>query len=604
MKRLSEEIDLNIDRTYDDPRFITDSAKREEITRFEHKFPGAVVLNDKYDSEKDLDSDWTKYNLLPYSLKILSNERCLKYYGMKNEDLYYKLKKKFLDQNIENTEPEQKEYIPGSNMNEVTNLDVLSMANKEARDYMEKGGHELIPQDIKNLDDLNSFWYRFNDQCDEHKAIANDKSVHLYGIQVPEMYQKLLHKFLHNDISYKDNFDILKNPEVGSVFVGTEAYDSIMDTEDILESSIYLDSLNRKEKESGLDIIESSIRDSIIENNVSILEDKEDYVKGASFLTPNEILSAIGEENIVDKKWFDNYRAKFVGLKPEYKDFYSVRDRSIYEAYKEKDDKKMISFGWNPMLEYTKENLFLSSKRANNEVRSNMNFSFVDLTKTKETNKDTFPTGISVFFIKESDPDINHFKNPVYSMLFSFNPLNKNDFYSIDLAGIHSNLSYDFFVGKFYKKPLITVFFLPLDKDFYNECIDHINDIVLNYHSQDSELKSAIMGLGKDKIEIANKRLFTSVLINTLLGSVKSNDNILHFTDKNEIIYILFNRVPYIYNDIIKSYSKINIFDEYRNLTESTFLDNIVESYKPYIKKRDTKVNTFKKLRNFISNTI
>ena len=133
MKRLSEEIDLNIDRTYDDPRFITDSAKREEITRFEHKFPGAVVLNDKYDSEKDLDSDWTKYNLLPYSLKILSNERCLKYYGMKNEDLYYKLKKKFLDQNIENTEPEQKEYIPGSNMNEVTNLDVLSMANKEAR---------------------------------------------------------------------------------------------------------------------------------------------------------------------------------------------------------------------------------------------------------------------------------------------------------------------------------------------------------------------------------------------------------------------------------------------------------------------------------------
>ena len=61
-----------------------------EIDNWEEKFTSGMILRNHYNSEKDLEADWRKYQDQYYELKCLANNMAYRFYGVKNEEIYYK----------------------------------------------------------------------------------------------------------------------------------------------------------------------------------------------------------------------------------------------------------------------------------------------------------------------------------------------------------------------------------------------------------------------------------------------------------------------------------------------------------------------------------
>ena len=78
--------------------------KEKEIRKFETIFPSAKVIRDKYETEAELEHDWQKFKGLPYSIKVLANDKCLRYFGRRNPQMYIDMKRKFLTKDIDNKE--------------------------------------------------------------------------------------------------------------------------------------------------------------------------------------------------------------------------------------------------------------------------------------------------------------------------------------------------------------------------------------------------------------------------------------------------------------------------------------------------------------------
>ena len=98
---------INIASRFSDPDF-----KEKEVERFSQTYPGNIVLKPSYKSEEELDADWEEFNNMTYNIKLLSNNKALQLYGMKNEEYYQQLKSKFLKSDIKNSKILDKVYAP------------------------------------------------------------------------------------------------------------------------------------------------------------------------------------------------------------------------------------------------------------------------------------------------------------------------------------------------------------------------------------------------------------------------------------------------------------------------------------------------------------
>lgn len=578
-------------------RYKDNNFKEREIRAFEIKFPEARIIKDKYRSERELEDDWQKYCELPYHMKVLANERCLRLYGCKNEQQYIKLKSEFTKQDIDNPDPKNNIYIP-SGFNEAVEHELLI---KQAKDYMDNGGYPILLVDYKNLTDLNTDWYNFNNQSYDHKVVANNKSLEIYGKTVPEVYQRELKNFLIKDINDSSLDNLTIHPEVSNSLSATEAVlDKVDTTLDDVEAIMLLE-MARNQVTSP---VENSLVDksSITLKNIVQKTDKfqENYLGMYNYLLPWEIMGFENVEDLYEDPMFMNYYVRGFGIRSPMKGFQeSVRKMLLLEENKA----NLIKIGWNSVLDSTNFNHHsIASKRANSVLQEYCKYWFLELEHTPDLltepeSEQEFHKGISILIIQELDKNNEENLEDVPKILVTLNykdPL----WYPIIYGEISSRpVLVNDIIEKF-KIPLVNSYFLHLSDELY----DKIKTTNLEEFNKDNEIKRVCSMLQLMCPYIANKKLFVTYLLSSIMHSKYGNDVFpLRFDHDcpKEIVVMLCSKLFGKYEDILQAYSKLLLFDEDNAhlqetyiLRDSKLIADTIEEDKSYIGVTDFSKDT------------
>lgn len=556
----------NLAATVDD-RYKDNNFKDREIKAFEIKYPETAIIREKYDSEKQLQDDWQKYCESPYHLKVLANELCLRLFGVKNEQQYIKLKAEFTKKDISNNDIWKNTYVP-EGFTEESEID-QDWLNKQAKDYMQAGGHNILHINYDNLADLHTDWYNFNNQCYDYKTKANNKSLEIFGKKVPEVYQIELHKFLKKDIPMSSLDDLETYPITNSLAAIESVCDAIEKTSDPVEGILFLESI----KKENLSPVEQSIVE-LTETHLHewINDKKENYLGQYNFLLPYEMINIVEDPEILfENEMFLNYCARGIGLSPPMKMFQEKMRIALNE---EQSPEKLFMLGWNPVLEVKEENKILSSMRANKVLRENMNTLFFDLSSMpdllmEEEIDDEFHKGISVIMIQELDQDNKEIVEDLPKVLMTldyrdsfWNPLIYGQFFP--------KQSVDMIINQF-KAPCVSCFFVGLGDPLYDK-MKSMNIENFNDHNIIQKL-CALLQVGCP--HIGNKKLFFYYLLNALL----QNDEIQSLFPKLNStisIQILYSKLFGKYDEILRSYSKLGLFkSKGAALHETSFFKDI-----------------------------
>ena len=543
--------------------------KDREIRAFEIKFPETRIIRDNYNSERELEDDWQKYCELPYRLKVLCNERCLRLYGCKNESQYIRLKSEFAKKDIGNSKITEFRYTP-MGFTESVEDEILI---KQARDYMNAGGHSILLLNYDNLANLNTDWYNFNNQCYDHKVIANNKSLEIYGKTVPEVYQSEIKKFLVKDIKDSSLDNLMTRPVVNDSLAATEAVlEAIESTLDPVESMILLE-LAREQittpvEQSIVEMASEILMNRIQEQNIF----KENYLGLYNYLLPWEVMGLFEDVNILcEDEMFKNYYARGIGLKSPMPNFANAVSKMLLL---EENPANLLKIGWNPVLDSTNtENRSIAAIRANDTLREYCKYWFLDLQHTpnllmEEEIDQEFHKGISIIVLQELDKINEENVQDLPKVLVTLDY--RNSAWHPIIYGEISTMTQnvDSLISQ-YKIPMVSCYFLHLCDDLYNR----IKSINIEEFNNNNEIKrvSSLLQLGCPGI--ANKKLFITYLLSSLMHSKYGEDVFpLRFDHDcpKEIVITLYSKLFGKYSEIVDSYSKLQLFEEKKtNLQEN-----------------------------------
>lgn len=558
-------LDLLTDR-YKDNNF-----KEREVKAFEIKFPEARIIMDKYDNEQELEDDWQKYCELPYHLKVLSNERCLRLYGVKNEQQYMKLKSDFIKKDISNSKLIDSKYTP-MGFTEAVEDEILI---KQARDYMNGGGHSILLLNYDNLADLNTDWYNYNNQCYDYKIIANNKSLEIYGKTVPEVYQNEVKKFLMRDIKNSSLDDLSLHHIVTDSLSATEAVlDTISSTLDPVESIMLLEmainQISSPVEQSLVEMVGVTLKNQIQERMVF----KENYLGLYNYLLPWEVMNLFENvDTLCEEEMFKNYYVRGIGLKSPMTNFHNAVSRMLLL---EENKDNLLKIGWNFVLDPTDLNSrTIAARRANETLKEYCKYWFLNLENTpdlltEEENNQEFHKGISIIIIQELDKMNAENVVDLPKVLVSLD-YRESNWYPI-IYGEISTMSQDVdnLISQF-KIPIVSCYFLHLSDDLY-ERIKNINIKEFNTYNEIKKICS-LLQLGCP--DIANKKLYITYLLSSIMHSKYGHEVFPLRYDHDcpkEIVVTLYSKLFGKYHEIKDSYSKLQLFDENGVNLQETFI--------------------------------
>ena len=568
---------MNLDILTD--RYKDDHFKQKEIVKFQMTFPGAKVVRDDYTSELELEDDWAGYCSLPYSLKVLCNERCLRLYGKKNEEQYLEQKKIFMRKDINHTSLGSQDIYRPRGLSEGENVD-MEFLNKQAQEYMDHGGYSILRTDFDNLYDMNRAYYDFQNQCIEYKRIANDKSRELFGYSVPEVYQREVHKFLLQDIKDSD-YGSSFHPVVNDSLSATEAVlDALLKSPlDPIEGALLTEAARMQAQtpveESLVDMMEE-ICMANRSGTANTMESTFGLVGyNPQFLLPWEVMNlSEDKEALMEDPMFLNFYARNLGFKPPMKS-YREEARVILEAHEDKE--KMIRIGWNPVIPFNEENMERGVARANKALAEQLNYKIIDfslmqpLLNESDEVLDKKPKGLSVMIIKPLRKDDPEYLEELPKVLVT---TNQDDpmWWVLQYGQLAYKQSVDS-VLKMYKDawPSVSNYFLQVSDDVY----DTLDEKIKNFN-QDNELQRVCMALQTPSPFIANSGLLAMKLLDALLYN---KDDGTKKTNSPTVIHLLYSasdeEVSPIWKHVHESYSKLNIYRQFTELSESFLYEGL-----------------------------
>ena len=195
--------------------------------------------------------------------------------------------------------------------------------------------------------------------------------------------------------------------------------------------------------------------------------------------------------------------------------------------------------------------------------------------------------GISILTIRDLEPNSTFDKNNA-KVFLTFNPKDPSWFeYRNGSFLVKSNVQ-DTINNT--KSGMVNLYFVELSDSLYNKAKDLLND----FNRSDNKLKNIITKLHISVPNVGNSNLFTVNLLTSIFANKYGSGN-----DKTAV-YILYSGLnPSSYQDIEDSYQRLNIFTEYKNITESTFLE---DTFKPNVLNEITVANKdlFKDNEEFI----
>ena len=320
---------------------------------------------DKYDvidattDLSKLEDDYFNWCTLPFKRRMRANDNCMSMHGCTVPQYYDRLRDAIVKADV-NTTPNNVEtvsedvYLTPDSMEK--DMELFSQIQK----IKENPYIVLITPDINTLESLTKEYNRFLDLIPKNKRISNEYSLQLFGLDVYNMYSKMLAKITNGDycINNSDNIDRYNSEilsEEGNIIAckeSTEAvYESALLRGDLLSAYIVKAKTNFSLLDEGLN--RSAIN---YEPKYYKLTDlNTDILSGASlpFFTRSEL---------------DRFNSSYVSGGRVYMrdDYYKKLKDNINLYYKDRYteyEDKLIGLGWNPALPYNKESIILAKNR-------------------------------------------------------------------------------------------------------------------------------------------------------------------------------------------------------------------------------------------------
>lgn len=413
------------------------------------------VMRPTVDKE-ELEKQFQDYQALPYKQRRLSDDECIKKYGVNNQMLFDTIFS-YIDKG---EIPESSENIEGivSEAFQITGkydkeafMDKISQA-KQAED---SGYILILPYSkefdyIYSLDELEKKFAQYQSLSNDLRLMSDQESVKLFGSDVLNMYNTNKIRIL-SDTSSIETFtksDI-------------EQY-----RDDIRESTDRLDILLRKLdmlsiKESG-SLLESAIAsESCISgfNTDSILSQLP-IPQIVPYLSVEEIKQYCENSTFVDE--YESACARYLdGF--DYRPIYN-EVKKLYAEYQETKssvlESKILSLGWNPSVEPNEKNLKIAHDRIKSYIENNYYMDVIDISKMQVateadvsvTKNDLYPVFIVLSYTNTAFGNIiNKVKHSNYSHasiafesdlehLYSFNAASENKLGGISYESISGYL--------------------------------------------------------------------------------------------------------------------------------------------------------------------
>lgn len=554
----------------------------KEIDRWRDAMAGYILLYPFYKSEKELDREFEMFDSMPYSKKYITNEKALQVYGYKCQDMYYKLKKKFLRTDIDHPEIIPNIYRPENDP--IHNIEIydhpavynknnsVNEATKEdiANEYIGGSDYKTINK-CNSLDELEKQWNNYLALPQYKKVKSNDIAMKVYGKTNENLYRDQLKDYLDMDID--DTPELDKDTNINEIAI----YENIKKSNDLVECARMINNFTTSDHYSLLESV-------IDEDLLSIMNDKiEDNPDGLNLtyrtsympiLTPDEMddlgvfsnddnkFSVKPDNSILDldgtttQQWYNEYKLFKYGMKKNNRIFGESWKRTVsrlinglQEMTNIKDilsrKQSIIELGWNPSIPFTNDNMKIGSKRFNSYIEHANPYNIIGITSmVKESieinNNENEISGIYIVI-----PDMITDKSGVY---ISFNSELKNSIILNSKQGIGYT--------KTECNPLednnfnnIRVYFIPVQNNTIIDLKNKLLSYLSNTHVFNNNYLSKIINSGD--VIVSNSNLLCTTVINGLITMIKENIGINSFIlDKNNknYIYLLYNGDKRYYN--------------------------------------------------------
>lgn len=330
-----------------------------------------VFVLDVADSLQDLEQDFNQWQSLQYDLRRKSDDACMQKYGLTNTQFYNMQRANFIYYsgwklqheiaNIKLTDDDgnpvytHKDNVPaGCTISGEINVQVDKILMSKRVEQMDDEFTVIcdwLDPEIPDytLEDLIAHYNRYLEVTQDHKDISNSYSLSIWGKTVPEMFIYMKSKF------QKNHSDSMEDPlpvEEAALpkftpDMNDQALNNFRDTI-AMESADDLQLLVRK-----LDCL-CPHKSSLYESH--ILESYGDKIKIGKKTYRADIPGVVPflqyDEYVNNPGGIDT-RKIVGGMFPyilSYDESPKQRYQELDKAYREKDTKKMLEMGWNPIV--------------------------------------------------------------------------------------------------------------------------------------------------------------------------------------------------------------------------------------------------------------
>lgn len=359
-----------------------------------------IMTPDIYDADM-LEKRWSAWKGMIYKHRKDSNSKCVELFNMDNQQMYEKLKTKFLRKN--QSEPKiEDEYINVEDSSPIMTsesviqeglfknkrnidiaLNVLNMNDEKIFKDLKQNGYKIIlTNDERNINILYKY---FDDTMPSSYAIhaINRTSKSEEKFVLISLYNKntpIYHIFPVIKKNYKDKIDLYCIYDINGEYTYT-----IIDTLELVavkENSICNLLENEKKKEYKREIKKEQLSilnyiDNLPYFSPDEMIDMGVYNYNGNFYSPIPDNNFINEKNTIKvKTWFENYNLLYHGIVNEDTDKYCRyrigRLNKLYSDYDKllesgntvkinKRKQSILELGWNPEIKFTVKNRVIAT---------------------------------------------------------------------------------------------------------------------------------------------------------------------------------------------------------------------------------------------------
>lgn len=345
----------------------------------------------------ELNNDMTNWTMLPYNMRLRSDEECIRRYNMTNIDLYNKVKTAI----INHTPLEINDNIIGSSISEGFVEDPMFsdqqqlLWKQQICDQLEQSPNIVIitPNDNKSLQELEEKFLKYSMLTEKNRRFSDQYSINIWGYNVPNMRDIVKKDIIKREDHFSDiSITVEENAQEKFLKPLDNRLSRCIVENDILGLyNIKLDSFEE------MDSYSKAIYSDIV-NKV----DKALYEKISIDIIPKQVpfftLSEMREMDIEDK---------FIE---------AIREsnyNTILKNIKEYNEEQIKNVGWNPSVELNETNMNFARYRqfkwvnefvphiidiTNLKSKNNITLESSSMMKNIYKNKNLYPVFITLTF--------------------------------------------------------------------------------------------------------------------------------------------------------------------------------------------------------------